>query len=194
MSSNVRPHRDQSLAQLVSKLAKDLQSLLRLEIALAKAELAEQLRLGAAGGALVAVAAVLALLAVLLLSVAAALALALVVPTWAGFLIVGGAYLLIAALATWIGIRRFRKISGLQATAKTVQDAQELIAEHVRLEGDARGEGVSVAELGALRAQESAQAAARDSDRAAARSSITDATRQNAEQWQAEIDGKGPAS
>ena len=190
MSSSIRPHRDQTLVQLVTKMAKDLQTLLRLEIALAKSELADQLKLGAAGGALFAVAGLLALVAFLMASVAAALALALVLPAWAGFLIVAGVYVLIAAIAVFVGIRRFKRIQGLQRTAASVEQAKELVTDHVAQEGEARGEGVSVAELADRRAQEAAQASARDAERAAARAAaVGDATRQNADQWRAEVTG-----
>lgn len=189
MSSTIRPHRDQTLVQLVTKMAKDLQTLLRLEIELAKSELSDQLKLGAAGGAMFAVAGLLALVAFLMVSVAAALALALVMPTWAGFLIVGGAYLLIAAVAVFVGIRRFKRIQGLQRTTASVEQAKELVTDHVERQGEARGEGVSVAELATLREQEAAQASARDAERAAARAAVGDATRQNADQWRAEVSG-----
>jgi Putative Actinobacterial Holin-X, holin superfamily III len=185
--STVRPHRDQSIVQLVTKLAKDVQALVRLEIELAKAELTAQVKAGAAGGAMFAAAGVLIGLAVLMLSVAAAFAIALVLPTWAGFAIVAGAYILIAIVLALIGRSRLRKLQGLKRTTASVQDAKDVLNSHLQLEGEARDEGLSVPDLMAKRAAEAGRAAERDADRAAARQSAASSTQANAEQWRAEV-------
>src|SRR5437588_10401790 len=98
MSATSRTTGDKSLGDLVSSVTSNVSSLVRLEIELAKSEIQEQLRQGAAGGGMAAVAAAMSLLALILLSFAAVYGLAEVMPVWAGFLVVGGAYLLIAAV------------------------------------------------------------------------------------------------
>ncbi len=100
------------LPELVSQALSDASSLVRLEIELAKTELSEQAKQGAAGAALFIVAGVLAGTAWLLLSFAAAYGLSRVVPVWAAFLIVAGVYLLIGAIFVLIGRSRLQKVKG----------------------------------------------------------------------------------
>jgi len=100
------------IPELVTQALSDASSLVRLEIELAKTELAEQAKQGAAGMALFIVAAVLAGTAWLLLSFAAVYGLARVVPVWAAFLIVAGVYLLLGALLVLIGRSRLQKVRG----------------------------------------------------------------------------------
>src|SRR6476620_9993789 len=107
-----RPAVEQSLGQLVSKVTTNVTTLVRLEIELAKAELADQFRQGAAGGGMVAGAAFLAFVAFFLLSFAAVYGLAQVMPVWAAFLVVAGVYLLVAALLGFLASRRFRALKG----------------------------------------------------------------------------------
>jgi ABC-type glycerol-3-phosphate transport system permease component len=69
------------------------------------------------------VAGVIACVVVILLSIAAAYGLvALGIWHWAAFLIVSGAYVLLAAALVGIGILRMRKMSGMRATRRTVTD------------------------------------------------------------------------
>ncbi len=102
-----------STGQLVASIRSDVQSLVRGEVELAKAEMRESARRAGAGGALGAVAAYLLVLVSIMLSIAAGYGLVALDlhPGWA-FLIVGGAYLLLAAILGLIAVSRFRRIKG----------------------------------------------------------------------------------
>lgn len=120
--------RDESLGTLVSQAVKDVTQLIRCELDLAKLELkADARRLGIAG-ALLAIAAFVACLVLMLVSFSLAYGLvALGIWDWAAFLIVAGAYVLLAGLAVLIGTLKFRGISGLRKTRRTVQDDLSLL-------------------------------------------------------------------
>jgi hypothetical protein len=113
----------QSLGDLVALAAKDVSQLIRYEIDLAKTELmADVERIGLAG-ALGVVAAFVACLVLVLLSIALAFGLvALGIWDWAAFLIVAGAYVLLAVLALGIAYLKLRRISGLSKTRQTVTE------------------------------------------------------------------------
>jgi uncharacterized membrane protein YqjE len=117
------------LATLFGELREETRLLVGKEIELAKAELDEakgHLIKGVVGYV---AAGVLAIFAVVLLSIAAAWGLAEALPTWAAFLIVGGAWVVIAAIAFTVGrsaLRRFdpvprRTIRTLKEDARWVQ-------------------------------------------------------------------------
>ncbi len=77
-----------SMRELIDKLSADARGLVRAEVSLARAELEEKARRLAAGGALVAAAAVLGLVALGALTATAIIALSNVVSTWLAALIV----------------------------------------------------------------------------------------------------------
>ncbi len=113
----------QSLGDLVALAAKDVSQLIRYEIDLAKTELRGDVqRVGLAAG-LGGVAAFVACLVLVLLSIALAFGLvALGIWDWAAFLIVAGAYMLLAVLALGIAYLRLRRISGLSKTRQSVTE------------------------------------------------------------------------
>ena len=168
MSANGRPSTDQSLGQLVSSVTSNVASLVRLEIELAKSELTTQVRSGATGGGLAAAAALLALLAIVLFSIAAALALALVVPGWAAFLIVGAVYVLVAALLVFLSMRRFKQIKGPQRATVALDQTKTVLTDRAAARAAAKASGVSAADAGLLETDERARVAARDAGRQAA--------------------------
>ena len=127
MTVTDRTGSDASIGQLVSNVTSNVSSLVRLEIELAKTEVQQQVKAGAVGGGMAAMAAFLVLLSVILLSIAAALGLANVLPGWAAFLIVGGAYLLIAVLLVFLGVRRFKKIKGPQRAIASVNETKTVL-------------------------------------------------------------------
>jgi Putative Actinobacterial Holin-X, holin superfamily III len=165
MSATGRPHSDQSLGQLVSSVTTNASSLVRLEIELAKSEIQQQVKQGAVGGGLAAVAGVLVLLAIVLLSIAAALGLATVLATWAAFLIVGGAYLLIAIVLVLVGVRRFKRVRGPKRASAALAETKAVLGQRSRLRGEAKAAGLSVPELRLHEADERAHIAARDAAR-----------------------------
>jgi hypothetical protein len=113
----------QSLGDLVALAAKDVSQLIRYEIDLAKTELKGDMRRVGLAGALGGVAAFVACLVLVLLSIALAFGLvALGIYTWAAFLIVAGAYVLLAVLVLGIAYLKLRRLSGLKETRKTVTE------------------------------------------------------------------------
>lgn len=120
--------RDQSLGVLVSLAVKDVTQLIRCELDLAKLELkADARRLGIAGALLV-IAAFVACLVLMLACFSFAYGLiTLGIWPWAAFLIVAGTCVLLAGLAVLIGALKFRGLSGLKKTRRSVQDDLSLL-------------------------------------------------------------------
>ncbi|HEX6249302.1 MAG TPA: phage holin family protein [Nocardioidaceae bacterium] len=112
-----------TIGRLVADASRDLSSLVQNEIALAKSELKVSVKNGGVGAGLFGGAAFLALLAVVMLSIAFAyfLTMAGLHPAWA-FLIVFGAYVLIAALLAFLGVRKVKKV---RAPERAIHQAQE---------------------------------------------------------------------
>ena len=90
------------------KFAADLRELVRLEIALAKSELASKGKHAAIGVGLLLVALLTVFLLIATLVTAAVLAFALVVPGWAAALVVAGLLLLVTGACVVIGIQALR--------------------------------------------------------------------------------------
>ncbi|SDU22763.1 phage holin family protein [Jiangella alkaliphila] len=113
-----------SIGQLVASIKDDLTGLVRDEIELAKAELKQDAKEAGLGGALIAVALFLGLLATILGSFALvygvhALGLGL---GWS-FLVVAGAYVLVALLLLLTARSRFGRISKVERTKTTAREA-----------------------------------------------------------------------
>ncbi|WP_371406593.1 phage holin family protein [Kribbella sp. NBC_00662] len=117
-----------TVGQLVANASKELSSLVRSEVELAKTELKKTAVAAGTGAGLFAAAAFLALLAVILLSIAAAYGL-----TAAGlhpaiaFLIVAGAFLLIGAILVFIGMRALKSAKGPERTIETSKQSVEAL-------------------------------------------------------------------
>ncbi|MGH3415214.1 MAG: phage holin family protein [Actinocrinis sp.] len=121
------------LSALVSSATKDVSSLLRDEVALAKAEVKRDVKRAATGSGLFAAAAVLAVFALIMLSFAAAygihaLGLGL---AWA-WLIVAGGYLFIGAVCAGVGILRLKGIRGVNATKRSTNESLAVLKRTVR--------------------------------------------------------------
>jgi uncharacterized membrane protein YqjE len=114
---------DKSLGELVAMASANLSQLVKSEMKLAKLELKGDAKRAALGGVLFGVAGVIACVVVILLSIAAAYGLvAAGIYHWAAFLIVSGAYVLLAAVLIGIGLLRLRKMSRMSTTRRTVTD------------------------------------------------------------------------
>jgi hypothetical protein len=104
---------DPTIGRLVTDASRDISGLIQKEIQLAKSELTISVKAGGIGVGLFAVAGFLVLLAIIMLSVAFAYFI-----HWAGlglhwsFLIVFGAYLLLAALLAFIGVKKVKQVRG----------------------------------------------------------------------------------
>jgi ABC-type multidrug transport system fused ATPase/permease subunit len=116
---------DPTIGRLVSDATRDVSSLIRNEIQLAKSEIQFSIKAGGLGIALFAAAGFFALMALIMLSVAIAYFI-----HWNGkglalhwsFLIVFGFYLLVAGLLAFIGIRKVKKV---RAPEKAIAQANE---------------------------------------------------------------------
>ncbi|MFD5031787.1 phage holin family protein [Streptomyces sp. NPDC058220] len=117
---------DRSIGQLVASATAEMSALMHDEIALAKAEIRQDVKRGAIGGGAITIAGVFALFSLPVLSFAAAygihnLGLALV---WS-FLIVGGAFLVLAGLLAGLAILKFKKV---KPPEKSIASAKETAA------------------------------------------------------------------
>ncbi|MGW6576077.1 phage holin family protein [Streptomyces sp. NPDC054945] len=119
---------ERTLGQLVASATAEMSALVHDEIALAKAEIREDVKRVGSGSASMAAAGVLALFSVPVLTFAAAygihnLGLGL---AWS-FLIVGGAFLLIAGLLVLIGVRKFKKVKPPEKSIASVKQTAALV-------------------------------------------------------------------
>lgn len=122
---------ERTIGQLVADISHQLSDLLRAEISLAKAEVKADVTKGGMGAGLLAGAAFFALIAFILLCVAAAYGLvAAGLPTWAGFLVVTGVLLVIAAVLALLGRSRLKLVSAPQRTIDSAKDSVEALKGH----------------------------------------------------------------
>ncbi|KOU39373.1 MULTISPECIES: phage holin family protein [unclassified Streptomyces] len=127
---------ERSLGQLVASATAEMSALVHDEIALAKAELRQDVKRGAIGGIAITAAGVLVLFALPVFSFAAAygihnLGLGL---AWS-FLIVGGAFVVLAALLALIAVAKFKKVKPPEksiASAKQTAAALQGVKPHPR--------------------------------------------------------------
>jgi hypothetical protein len=113
---------DSSLGELVATATRDLSSLMRQEVELAKVEIKRDVVAAGKGAGGLGAAGFAAVLGLVFLSIAAAFALGRVVPLGTGFLLVGVAYLLVAGLAALIGLKSFKKMGPPAKTIETLKD------------------------------------------------------------------------
>ncbi|MHB8273620.1 MAG: phage holin family protein [Dermatophilaceae bacterium] len=116
-----------TLGQLVADATHDISSIMRSEIALAKAEIGADVKKAGIGGAMFVAAGVFAFLALILLLIAAAYGLvAAGLPPWLSFLIVAGVLLVVGTVLALVGKNRVSKIKGKPERA--IKNAQDTIA------------------------------------------------------------------
>ncbi len=117
---------ERTLGQLVADATHDISSIMRSEIALAKAEIGADAKRAGAGGAMFAAAAVFAFLSLILLLIAAAYGLvAAGLAPWLSFLIVALALLLFGVILVFVGKSMLTKIKG--KPERTIKNAQDTI-------------------------------------------------------------------
>jgi hypothetical protein len=115
---------DPTIGRLVADASRDVSSLVRSEIALAKSELKVSVKAGGLGIGLFAAAAFLGVLAVIMLSVAIAYFIHMTGLHLAFcFLIVFVLYLLVAGLLALIGLRKVKQV---RAPERAIHQAQEM--------------------------------------------------------------------
>ncbi len=114
----------QSLGELVALAAKDMSSLIRYEISLAKREFKlDAKRIGIAAGIGAVAMFVLCLIVVLLcFAYAYGLVAAFGIPVWLAFICVAGTCVLLIAVGSAVAYLLVRRVTGMKMTRKTVMD------------------------------------------------------------------------
>ena len=119
---------DRSVGDLVSEAIKDLTQLVRYEVDLAKVELRGDVRRLGLSVALLATAAFTGFLVLVMLCFALAYGLiTLGIWTWAAFLIVAAACILLAGSAIGVVYLKVRRISGLRKTRESVSEGLTIL-------------------------------------------------------------------
>lgn len=133
IGSQTDANTDHKLTALVTSAARDLSTLVRDEIALAKAELRRDAKQAATGSGLFAAAGVLAVFALIMLSFAAAYGIhaAGLGLAWS-WLIVGGAYLLLGAVCGGVGTLWLKRINGVDATKRSANESIAVLKRSVQ--------------------------------------------------------------
>jgi hypothetical protein len=122
------PDGEPSIGALVAEASRDLSTLLRAEVDLAKAEIKDEAKTAAKGGAMFGAAGFLGLLAVILLSIALAYGLiAFGVWTWLAFVIVALLYLLLAAVLVLVGRNAVNQVGPPERTIRSVRETASLV-------------------------------------------------------------------
>ena len=131
MAQEPLPDTDPTIGRLVSDASRDVSSLIRNEIKLAKTEVQLSVKAGGAGIGLFAGAAFFVLMGLVMLSMAFAYLI-----NWNGdglalqwaFLIVFGFYLLVAALLGYIGLRSVKKVRGPEKAIAQAQETKQILS------------------------------------------------------------------
>jgi hypothetical protein len=118
-----------TIGRLVADASRDISSLIRGEIALAKTELKVSVRAGGMGAALLAAAAFFGVLAIILLSVSVAHFIDMIpgINTAVAFLIVFGIYLLVAGMLGLVGIRKLKQVGPPERAIAQAQRSKEIL-------------------------------------------------------------------
>ena len=122
---------DPTIGKLVADASRDISSLLRNEIALAKSELKVSVKNGGTGLGLFGAAAFLGVMALIMLSVAFAYLLSMtgLHLAWC-FLIVFGAYLLLAGLLAFVGVKKGKKVRAPERAIHQAQETSTILKRH----------------------------------------------------------------
>lgn len=121
--SRPMPDGERTIGQLVADASQDLSTILRSEVALAKAELQADVKAAAIGGAMFAVAGVVAFLALILLLIAAAYGLvALGLAPWLAFLVVAVVLLVITGVLALVGKSKVSRAGPPERTLRTTKE------------------------------------------------------------------------
>lgn len=119
---------ERTLGQLVVDASHDLSTIVRAEVALAKAELTADLRVAVAGAAMFAVAGVLGVLALVLLLFAAAYGLvAAGLSRWLAFVAVAGVLLVVAAILALVAKTRIGRAGPPERTLRTTRETVQTL-------------------------------------------------------------------
>jgi hypothetical protein len=123
-----------TIGRLVADASRDISTLIRGEIALAKSELKVSVRAGGVGSALLATAAFLGLLAIVLLSIAIAFFVDMIpgIITPVSFLIVVALYLLVAGILAMVGVKKLKKVGPPERAIAQAQKSKGILGKDNR--------------------------------------------------------------
>lgn len=125
----MQTNKDTSIAALVNSAIADGQMLVKQQIELAKSELSYTAKQAASTSGLLIGAGVLGFLAFVFLLVAGAYGIvAAGLPVWAGFLIVAGLLLLVAAILGLLGRSRAKKVGPPQRAISQAQETKAILS------------------------------------------------------------------
>lgn len=128
-------YEEPSVGQLFASVTRDMSSLMRSEVELAKAELRAEAKSAARGGAMLGAAAFLVMLGVVLLSIAAAYGLvALDVHPALAFVIVAVAYLVAATIVALVGMKALKSIKPPERSIRAAKETAALVTSEGRAE------------------------------------------------------------
>jgi hypothetical protein len=116
---------DRTIGQLVADATHDVSTIVRSEIALAKAEITADAKRAGAGAGMFAGAAFVALLGLIFLFHTIANVLDLWLPLWAGYLITTGLLFLVAGILALVGRAQMKKLKG--KPERTIKNAQQTL-------------------------------------------------------------------
>jgi hypothetical protein len=125
-----------TLGELVQRATRDMSELVRKEIELAKTEIKTEVVGAAKGAGAFGGAGIAGLLGLVFLSTSAAFGIAEAWSAWAGFLVVGGVYLLAAAVLALLGKRSINELGPPEKTVETVRDDLAWARHPTRSTGD----------------------------------------------------------
>lgn len=115
-----------SLSELMGRLGEDVSGLVTTQLEIAKAELKKEATDSAKAAGVLGGGALAGYFAVLLLSFAAAWGIAEAWDAWAGFLVVGLVWAVIAAVLAATGKKKMQEVKGPEATAAELKADQRL--------------------------------------------------------------------
>jgi Putative Actinobacterial Holin-X, holin superfamily III len=125
MSSNQQSP-ERTIGQLVADATHDISTIMRSEIALAKAEIASDAKSAGMGAAMFGAAAFVGLLGLIFLFHTIAYVLAIWLPVWAGYLITTGLLFVVAAALALLGRKSLKAMKG--KPERTIKNAQATIS------------------------------------------------------------------
>jgi protein-S-isoprenylcysteine O-methyltransferase Ste14 len=123
-TSQTSPER--TIGQLVADATHDVSTIVRSEIALAKAEIAADAKKAGAGAGMFAAAAFLALLGLIFLFHTIVAVIDIWLPEWAGYLITTGLLFLVAAILALLGRNSMKAMKG--KPERTIKNAQDTLS------------------------------------------------------------------
>ncbi len=126
MTTAKDPAVERTLGQLVADATHDMSTIVRSEIALAKAEITTEAKTAAKGAGMFAAAGFVGLLGLIFLFHTIVAVLDIWLPEWAGYLITTGLLFLVAAILVVVGRNSMKAMKG--KPERTIKNAQDTIA------------------------------------------------------------------